>query len=239
LYKETLRCCFYYVYLSICTKQTRNVTVLLTDISCFFCFSLWYFWFWCDRLVIFSVLTLMMARQVSIGNSVPRALVAQCVFFHPETCTMSVRVHNLETQPVDAHMSTRPDYCVMPYDVFFRYAEQFPDITMQTTRIKTIIIENLSHSVVGRVMLKLFIGSFAMRVEFLLTAPTRHSTTHRIILGKDFVDSYLDSPFTDRMLRLLLPFSVFISCKCAGAYCHCPQHHVVVRRRCQTYRPYY
>lgn len=180
-----------------------------------------------------------MARQLSLGHSVPRALVAQCAFFHPETCTMSVRVHALETQPVDAHMSTKPDYCIMPYDVFFRYNEQFPEITMQTTRIKTITIENLSHSVVGRVMLKLFIASFAMRVEFLLTAPTRHSTTHRIILGKDFVDSYLDSSFTDRFLRFLLPFSVFIPCKCSGAYCNCPQYHVVVRRKRQTSRPYY
>lgn len=180
-----------------------------------------------------------MARQLSVGNTNPRPLVKASAFFSLETCTLPVRVHDLATTSINAHVLLDPDYCIIPYDVYYQYFQQFPDIVMQTTRIKTTKIDNISHSVVGRVMLKLFVDSFAMRVEFLVTAPTRHSTTHRLILGRDFINSYVDSPFTDNFIRFLLPFSVYIPCKCSGAYCNCPQLHVVVRHRRQTPRPYY
>jgi hypothetical protein len=64
-------------------------------------------------------------------------------FFCPETCTLPVRVHALESTPIDAHVLLDPDYCIIPYDVYYQYFQQFPDIVMQTTRIKTTKIDNI------------------------------------------------------------------------------------------------
>lgn len=102
------------------------------------------------------------------------------------------------------------------------------DIAVEPTLITCVDIEGTHAKVVGRTTLKIHFLFFAMKIEFLVTE-YNPGQSHPIILGRDFIDQYVESPLTDSLLSFLIPEDIFISCSCAGLYCHCRPPRLAIR----------
>lgn len=149
------------------------------------------------------------------------------VWFRLNTRSLYASVHIKEQPGKNVILSAQTRFCIIS-QAELPTPKDRRDIVIEPTQITYIYVEGRLNKVVGRTTLKLHFASFAMKVEFLITEPNPEQP-QLIVLGKDFIKQYVESPLSDNLLNFLIPEGIFMPCACAGLYCPCRPPGLAIR----------
>jgi hypothetical protein len=177
--------------------------------------------------ILFSFLLPLVLYQMSQPRQTLTPLFNSAVWFRLNTRSLYASAHIKEQPGRSVLLSSQTRFCVIS-QAELPTPKDRRDVVIEPTLITCIDVEGGHTKVVGRTTLKIHFGSFAMKVEFLVTE-SNPGQSQPIVLGKDFIDQYVESPLSDNLSTFLIPEGICMPCDCAGLYCPCRPPGLAIR----------
>lgn len=181
----------------------------------------------CVLFTFFSAFVTPSILQMSKPRQTLTPLFKTAVWFRLNTRSLYASAHIKEQPGRSVLLSSQTRFCVIS-QAELPTPKDRRDVVIEPTLITCIDVEGGHTKVVGRTTLKIHFASFAMKVEFLVTE-SNPGQSQPIVLGKDFIDQYVESPLSDNLLIFLIPEGIFMPCDCAGLYCPCRSPGLAIR----------
>lgn len=161
------------------------------------------------------------------NQTIPQIFFKASAWYLPQNRTLSASVHSWGNW-TDVLLSMETDISAISIDDLPQVTDR-RDLQISGTPMECMHVEGRHTTVVGHTWLKLHFPTFATRLEFLVTEPSRGGEKHPIILGKNFIEKFVESPLDQRMLVFIFPKETFLHCRCDGLFCGCRPLNIVVR----------